>query len=95
MYVYMVRSEYSNFNDEDVYNEAIFDSIDKAIQFINEWDLDMDDILAITRDETTGEELSYVRTIDYISRGMDESVYLFIDKYKVNSIICTPYSLED
>lgn len=94
MYVYMVRSEYL---DGNVYNEAIFDSVDKAIQFINEWDLDEEfdgGVLMITSDETRGEGLSYIRTIDYAAWLPDESVDLFIDKYEVNSIICTPIKEE-
>lgn len=88
MYVYMVRSEYLN---GCVYNEAIFDSVDKAVQFINEWDLDTEydgGVLVISLDETRGEGLGTVRTINYSAWEPDESVDLFIDKYEVNSIIC-------
>ena len=96
MYVYMVRSEYSDAYNEDVYNEAIFDSLDKAIQFINEWDdLDYDSCnFMIVSDETRGEGLSYIRTIVYEHSGPDQSLDLFIDKYKVNSIICAPIKEE-
>lgn len=96
MYVYMVRSEF----DYDVLqvcnNEAIFDSVDKAIQFINEWDPETEledednEIITIVRDETRGEGLCFVRTIIYENWRVDDegnSVDLFIDKYEVNSVI--------
>lgn len=92
-YVYMVRSEY--YSNGQVYNEAIFDSVEKAIRFINEWDLnnEFDDYTdyAITKDESDGEGVKYMRTIDY---SMDwcpyESVELSISKYKINSVLCQP-----
>ncbi len=92
-YVYMVRSEY--YSNGQVYNEAIFDSVDKAIQFINEWDLnnEFDDYTeyTITKDESDGEGVKYMRTIDYeVDWCPYESVELSISKYKINSVLCQP-----